>query len=87
MSSLSTNVEDWRIQKIEMEDWMDDQQIPDDLRSHIRHFLEYNWMSTKGVEEDPTLRQLLVDLRRDIKWYMCLDLVQRVSFFMSKLIS
>jgi cyclic nucleotide gated channel, plant len=87
MRSLSTNAEDWRIQKTEMEDWMTDQQIPDDLRSHIHHFLEYKWMSTQGVEEDSILRQMPVDLRRDIKQYLCLDLVQRVSVFMSRLIS
>lgn len=82
MRSLSTNAEDWRIQKTEMEDWMTDQQIPDDLRNRIRHFLEYKWISTQGVEEDLILRQLPVDLHRDIKLYLCLDLVQRVSAFM-----
>ncbi|GJN36781.1 hypothetical protein PR202_gb25677 [Eleusine coracana subsp. coracana] len=72
------NAEDWRIQKTEMEEWMTDKKIPDDFRDRIRHFLEYKWISTQGVEEDSILRQLPVDLRRDIKRYLCLDLVQRV---------
>uniref|UniRef100_A0A0A9DH86 Uncharacterized protein n=1 Tax=Arundo donax TaxID=35708 RepID=A0A0A9DH86_ARUDO len=59
----------------------------DDLRNRIRHFLEYKWIETQGVEEDSILRQLPVDLRRDIKHYLCLDLVQRVSGFMLLLMS
>ncbi|TVU42148.1 hypothetical protein EJB05_08540, partial [Eragrostis curvula] len=78
MRSLSTNAEDWRVQETEMEYWMTDQHIPEDLRNRIRHFLEYKWMSTQGVDEDSILRQLPVDLRRDIKRHLCLDLVQRV---------
>ncbi|TVU42158.1 hypothetical protein EJB05_08550, partial [Eragrostis curvula] len=78
MRSLSTNAEDWRVQETEMEDWMTDQHIPEDLRNRIRHFLEYKWMSTQGVDEDSILRQLPVDLHRDIKRHLCLDLVQRV---------
>ncbi|RCV30441.1 hypothetical protein SETIT_6G094900v2 [Setaria italica] len=44
-------------------------------------FLEYKWISTQGVEEDSILKQLPVDLRRKIKQWLCLDLVQRVPLF------
>ncbi|OEL21541.1 putative cyclic nucleotide-gated ion channel 14, partial [Dichanthelium oligosanthes] len=81
MRSLSTNADDWRIQKTEMEDWMTDHEIPDDLRSRISRFLEYKWIATQGVEEDLILRQLPDDLRRDIKQHLCLDLVHRVPLF------
>ena len=79
MRSLSKNSEDWRIQRIEMEDWMTDHQIPDDLQKRKCRFLEYKWIATQGVEEDSILKQLPVDLHRDIKKWLCLDLVQRVS--------
>ena len=79
MRSLSKNSEDWRIQRIEMEDWMTDHQIPDDLQKRICRFLEYKWIATQGVEQDSILKQLPVDLRRDIKQWLCLDLVQHVS--------
>ncbi|CAO2163829.1 unnamed protein product [Urochloa humidicola] len=81
MRSLSKNEENWRIQRTEMEDWMTDHQIPDDLQNRICQFLEYKWISTQGVEEDSILKQLPVDLRRDIKQWLCLDLVQRVPLF------
>ncbi|KAJ1267935.1 hypothetical protein BS78_07G097000 [Paspalum vaginatum] len=81
MRSLSTNAENWRIQKTEMEDWMTDHKIPDNLQNHVSRFLEYKWIATQGVEEDSILRQLPNDLCRDIKRYLCLDLVQRVPLF------
>lgn len=58
---------------------MTDHQIPDDLQNRICRFLEYKWIETQGVEGDAILKQLPVDLRRDIKLWLCLDLVQRVS--------
>jgi len=50
-----------------MEDWMTDHQIPDDLQKRICQFMEYKWIATQGVEQDSILKQLPVDLRRDIK--------------------
>lgn len=81
MRSLSTNAENWRIQKTEMEDWMADHEIHNDLQNRTSRFLEYKWIATQGVEEDTILRQVPNDLRRDIKQYLCLDLVHRVSNF------
>ncbi|CAL4997797.1 unnamed protein product [Urochloa decumbens] len=81
MRSLSRNEEDWRMRITEMEDWMTDHQLPDDLQNRICQFLEYKWILTQGVEDDSILKQLPVDLRRDIKQWLCLDLVQRVPLF------
>uniref|UniRef100_A0A0E0ASX3 Cyclic nucleotide-binding domain-containing protein n=1 Tax=Oryza glumipatula TaxID=40148 RepID=A0A0E0ASX3_9ORYZ len=81
MRSLSKNTEDWRMWQTEMEDWMKDHQIPDELRYRISKFFKYKWIATQGVEEDSILRQLPADLHRDIKRYLCLDLVERVPFF------
>ncbi|BAT04571.1 protein CNGC15b [Oryza sativa Japonica Group] len=81
MRSLSKNTEDWRMWQTEMEDWMIDHQIPDELRYRISQFFKYKWFATQGVEEDSILRQLPADLHRDIKRYLCLDLVERVPFF------
>lgn len=39
MKSLYKNQEDWRMQRTEMEDWMTDHQIPDDLQNRICQFL------------------------------------------------
>lgn len=82
MRSLSINAEECRIRQTEMEDWMKDRQIPDDIQHRISQFFEYKWIATQGVEEDSILIQLPADLRREIKQHLCLDLVRRVSGFL-----
>ncbi|RLM60480.1 hypothetical protein C2845_PM14G06680 [Panicum miliaceum] len=56
-------------------------QLIGSMMKRISQFLEYKWIATQGVEEDSILKQLPVDLRRDIKQWLCLDLVQRVPLF------
>lgn len=82
MRSLSINAEECRIRQTEMEDWMKDRQIPDNIQHRISQFFEYKWIATQGVEEDSILIQLPADLRREIKQHLCLDLVRRVSSFL-----
>uniref|UniRef100_A0A2N9HU64 Alpha-N-acetylglucosaminidase tim-barrel domain-containing protein n=1 Tax=Fagus sylvatica TaxID=28930 RepID=A0A2N9HU64_FAGSY len=40
---------------------------------------EYKWLETRGVEEEKLVHNLPKDLKRDIKNYLCLDLLKRVS--------
>lgn len=41
----------------------------------------YKWITTHGVDEESILKDLPLDLRRDIKRHLCVDLVRRVSFY------
>lgn len=54
-------------------------QLPQELRQSIRKYDQYRWVATRGVDEESILRGLPMDLQRDIKRHLCLDLVRRVS--------
>jgi hypothetical protein len=68
--------------QMELDDWITNHQIPNDLRTRIHKFLEYKWIATNGVEDEMILTKLPADLRRDIKKYLCLEFVQQVSGFL-----
>lgn len=61
------------------EQWMRHRQLPVDLRERVRSYDQYKWVATRGVDEGYLLQSLPLDLRRDIKRHLCLDLVRRVS--------
>jgi len=62
---------------------MKHRQLPEDLRSRVRRFVQYKWLATRGVDEETILRALPADLRRDIQRHLCLDLVRRVRFLLT----
>lgn len=55
-------------------------QLPQDLQERVRRFVQYKWLATRGVDEESILRDLPLDLRREIQRHLCLTLVRRVSF-------
>lgn len=56
-------------------------QLPPDLQERVRRFVQYQWLATRGVNEESILRSLPLDLRREIQRHLCLALVRRVRFF------
>lgn len=58
---------------------MTHRQLPPNLQDRVRRFVQYNWLSTRGVKEEEILQALPLDLRREIQKHLCLDLVRRVS--------
>lgn len=59
---------------------MHHRQLPPELKQSVRRYDQYKWVATRGVDEEALLNGLPMDLRRDIKRHLCLDLVRRVSF-------
>ena len=53
-------------------------QLPPELQERVRKFIQYYWLSTRGVDEETILRSLPLDLRREIRRHLCLNLVRRV---------
>lgn len=53
-------------------------QLPPELQDRVRRFVQYNWLSNRGVNEEDILQELPLDLRREIQKHLCLDLVRRV---------
>lgn len=81
LQSTTARLEEWRIRRRDTEEWMRHRQLPPDLQERVRRFVQYKWIATRGVEEEPILRDLPLDLRRDIQRHLCLALVRRVPFF------
>ncbi len=53
-------------------------QLPAALRQRVRKHERQKWAATRGVDEEASVRDLPVGLRRDIKRHLCLDLVRQV---------
>ncbi|XP_058114908.1 cyclic nucleotide-gated ion channel 18-like [Magnolia sinica] len=81
LQSTTMRLEEWRVKRRDIEEWMQHRQLPEDLRERVRRFEQYKWLATRGVNEEPILRALPLDLRRDIQRHLCLALVRRVPFF------
>lgn len=62
----------------DMEWWMRRRQLPSRLRQRVRHFERQRWAAMGGEDEIELLKDLPEGLRRDIKRYLCLDLIKKV---------
>ncbi|CAN0860300.1 Probable cyclic nucleotide-gated ion channel 14 [Linum grandiflorum] len=81
LKSITARLEEWRLKTRDTEEWMRHRQLPQNLREHVRRFVQYKWLATRGADEKAILQQLPADLRRDIQRHLCLDLVRRVPLF------
>ncbi|KAF5744721.1 Cyclic nucleotide-gated channel 15 [Tripterygium wilfordii] len=81
LQSTTVHLEEWRIKRTDTERWMHHRQLPQELRKSVRKYDQYKWAATRGVDEESVLKCLPLDLRRDIKRHLCLDLVRRVPLF------
>lgn len=61
----------------DMEWWMRRRQLTSGLKWRVRHFEWQRW-ATMGEDELDWIEDLPQGLRRDIKRYLCLDLVKKV---------
>ncbi|XWS44358.1 hypothetical protein CRYUN_Cryun15aG0038300 [Craigia yunnanensis] len=62
----------------DMEWWMKRRQLPSRLRQRVRHFERQKWATSGGEDEMELIKDLPEGLRRDIKRYLCLDLIKKV---------
>ncbi|XP_058184789.1 cyclic nucleotide-gated ion channel 2-like [Rhododendron vialii] len=67
----------------DMEWWMRRRQLPSQLRQRVRHFERQRWTAMGGEDEMELIKDLPEGLRRDIKRYLCLDLIRKVPIFQS----
>ncbi|CAK9162967.1 unnamed protein product [Ilex paraguariensis] len=67
----------------EVEWWMKRRQLPSHLRRRVRHFASQRWATTGGQDERELTKDLPQGLQRDIKCYLCLDLIKKVPMFHS----
>ncbi|RDX57868.1 Protein CNGC15c, partial [Mucuna pruriens] len=81
LQSTTVRLEEWRVKRTDTEQWMHHRQLPLELRESVRKYDQYKWLATRGVDEEALLQGLPLDLRRDIKRHLCLDLVRGVPLF------
>uniref|UniRef100_A0A453P4I1 Cyclic nucleotide-binding domain-containing protein n=4 Tax=Aegilops tauschii subsp. strangulata TaxID=200361 RepID=A0A453P4I1_AEGTS len=81
LQATMIRLEEWRTKRTDMERWMHHRQIPQPLKQCVRRYQQYKWVATRGVDEEALLKDLPMDIRRDIKRHLCLDLVRRVPLF------
>ncbi|KAJ4973937.1 hypothetical protein NE237_007111 [Protea cynaroides] len=65
----------------DLEWWMRRRQLPSRLRQRVRHFERQRWAAMGGEDEMELIKDLPEGLRRDIKRYLCLDLIKKVPLF------
>lgn len=81
LQSTQARLEEWRVKRKDTEEWMRHRQLPPDLQDRVRRFVQYQWLATRGVDEEDILNALPLDLKRQIQRHLCLGLVRRVSSF------
>ncbi|XP_024985157.1 protein CNGC15b-like isoform X2 [Cynara cardunculus var. scolymus] len=81
LESRTKRLEEYRVKRMDTEQWMHHRHLPDELRQRVRKHDLYKWITTRGVDEEEILRALPLDIRRDIKRYVCAELVRRVPLF------
>ena len=72
-------LEEWRMKRNDKEQWMRHRQLTRELKESVRRYDQYRWVTTDGVDEEAILNSLPLDLRRDIKRHLCLNLVRKVN--------
>lgn len=83
LQSLTVRLEEMRLQRRDMEQWMQHRQLPQEIRERVHNYEQYKWLETRGVKEKELVETLPKDLRRDIKRHLCLNLVKGVPLFAS----
>ncbi|KAL3526562.1 hypothetical protein ACH5RR_011218 [Cinchona calisaya] len=67
----------------DMEWWMKRRQLPCQLRKRVRHYERQSWRAMGGEDEMELIKDLPQGLRRDIKRFLCLDLIKKGPLFHS----
>uniref|UniRef100_A0A2P2LDF2 Uncharacterized protein MANES_05G023700 n=1 Tax=Rhizophora mucronata TaxID=61149 RepID=A0A2P2LDF2_RHIMU len=81
LQSTTVRIEEMRVKRQDAEQWMCHRMLPKNLRDRIRHYEQYKWQETRGVEERTLIRNLPRDLRRDINRHLSFNLLKKVPMF------
>ncbi|KAI6669391.1 hypothetical protein NL676_004276 [Syzygium grande] len=81
LQAANNRIEQWRLKKTDTEQWMQYRHLPPQLRQSVRTYYQSKWVATRYIDEESLLRELPVDLHRNVKRHLCFDLVRRVPLF------
>lgn len=63
----------------DMEWWMRRRQLPSQLRQRVRRYERQRWAAMGGDDEMELIQDFPEGLRRDVKRFLCLDLIKKVT--------
>ncbi|KAM0016418.1 putative cyclic nucleotide-binding domain, rmlC-like jelly roll [Helianthus debilis subsp. tardiflorus] len=69
------------LERRDMEWWMRRRQLPSHLKQRVRLYERQNWALLGGEDEMELIKDLPEGLRRDIKRFLCLELIRMVPLF------
>ncbi|KAL3718797.1 hypothetical protein ACJRO7_003843 [Eucalyptus globulus] len=81
LQAANNRIEQWRLKKTDTEQWMHYRNLPPQLRQSVRTYYQSKRVATQDIDEEALLREFPVDLHRNVKGHLCLDLVRRVPLF------
>ncbi|XP_048231035.1 cyclic nucleotide-gated ion channel 2 isoform X2 [Ricinus communis] len=81
LSVMLAKNKDMQLKRRDIEWWMRRRQLPSDLRRRMRHFDSQRWAIMGGEDEIKWIEELPEGLRRDIKRFLCLDLIKKAPLF------
>ncbi|CAM8915442.1 unnamed protein product [Rhodiola kirilowii] len=68
------------LRRRDVEQWMRHRRLPEHLRRQVREAERYNWVATRGVNEEQLLENLPEDLQKGIRRHL-FNFVQKVRIF------
>ncbi|KMT14513.1 hypothetical protein BVRB_4g072850 [Beta vulgaris subsp. vulgaris] len=79
--SITARLEEWRLKRNDIEEWMQHRQLPPELKQHVQRCDRNKWLATRGVDEKSLLTAFPGELQREVKRHLCLNLVRQVPVF------
>uniref|UniRef100_A0A2C9WDL8 Cyclic nucleotide-binding domain-containing protein n=1 Tax=Manihot esculenta TaxID=3983 RepID=A0A2C9WDL8_MANES len=81
LSVILAKNKNMQLKRRDIEWWMSRRQLPSNLRRRVRHFDNQRWAIMGGEDDIKWIEELPDGLRRDIKRYICLDLIKKAPLF------
>ncbi|XP_072093826.1 probable cyclic nucleotide-gated ion channel 20, chloroplastic isoform X9 [Arachis hypogaea] len=80
LQALGQRTLEMQLRGRDVEQWMSQFHLPEDLRRKIRHVERYNWAATIGVNAEMLMENMPEDLQRDIRRHL-FRFIKRVRIF------
>ncbi|RYR08171.1 hypothetical protein Ahy_B05g075738 isoform B [Arachis hypogaea] len=80
LQSLGQRTLEMQLRSREVEQWMNQFHLSEDLRKRIRHAERYNWVATIGMNAQMLMENMPEDLQRDIRRHL-FEFIKKIRIF------
>lgn len=81
LQSLTRRTFEYQLQRRDVENWMSRRNLPNDLSKRVKNLGRLQWSANRGVDDNEILDMLSEDLQRDIRRFLCLELISKSELF------